>query len=219
MSAVNILMYGMTSKPDICYLAGFVSRYQANLGKEHWQAVKRIFKYLQGTKLMKLCFGLRELKVIGYCDTDFVDDHDYRKSTSDHVFIFTDGTDSWSSKHQLWVSRHKMKIKYAACSTVSIKAVYIKCFVENSNIGILEGPGLQLSLIKSIAICPKGKGINVSYHYMRNMVEIWKIKVDYIPSEKMIANPMTKGLSLENFYKACRKHEIEVHHLIWLLRN
>ena len=45
--AVGSLMYAMTStRPDICYAVGLVSRYQSNPGKAHWQAVKRIFKYL-----------------------------------------------------------------------------------------------------------------------------------------------------------------------------
>uniref|UniRef100_A0A2N9FM87 Reverse transcriptase Ty1/copia-type domain-containing protein n=1 Tax=Fagus sylvatica TaxID=28930 RepID=A0A2N9FM87_FAGSY len=62
--AVGSLMYTMTStRPDICYAVGLVSRYQSNPGKAHWQAVKRIFRYLQMTKSMKLCFGLDELEI------------------------------------------------------------------------------------------------------------------------------------------------------------
>uniref|UniRef100_A0A2N9IZ29 HAT C-terminal dimerisation domain-containing protein n=1 Tax=Fagus sylvatica TaxID=28930 RepID=A0A2N9IZ29_FAGSY len=42
--AVDSLMYAMMStRPDICYVVGLVSRYQSNPGKAHWQAVKRIF--------------------------------------------------------------------------------------------------------------------------------------------------------------------------------
>uniref|UniRef100_A0A2N9J933 Uncharacterized protein n=1 Tax=Fagus sylvatica TaxID=28930 RepID=A0A2N9J933_FAGSY len=45
--AVSSLMYAMMStRPDICYAVGLVSKYQSNPGKAHWQAVKRIFKYL-----------------------------------------------------------------------------------------------------------------------------------------------------------------------------
>jgi hypothetical protein len=66
------LMYAMTStRPDICYVIGFVSRYQSNLGKAHWQAVKQILKYLQMTKGMKLYFRLDELEIKGFIDADF----------------------------------------------------------------------------------------------------------------------------------------------------
>ena len=52
--AVGSLMYAMTStRPDICHAVGLVSRYKSNLGMAHWQVVKRIFRYLQGTKGMK----------------------------------------------------------------------------------------------------------------------------------------------------------------------
>jgi hypothetical protein len=44
---VGSLMYAMTStRPNICHAIGLVSRYQSNSRKEHWQVVKRIFRYL-----------------------------------------------------------------------------------------------------------------------------------------------------------------------------
>lgn len=56
-----------------------------------------------------------------------------------------------------------------------------------------------ISLIKSGANSSKGKHIDVSYHYIQDIVERGEIKVNYIPSEEMVADPMTKGLSLEKF--------------------
>ena len=45
--AVGSLMFAMTrTKPDICYSVGLISRYQSNLSKEHYQAVKRILRYI-----------------------------------------------------------------------------------------------------------------------------------------------------------------------------
>jgi hypothetical protein len=56
---VGNLTYAMTSIwLDICHSIRLVSRYQSNPQKEHWQAVKRILRYVQGTKNMGLYFGL-----------------------------------------------------------------------------------------------------------------------------------------------------------------
>ena len=45
-SAVGSLMYAMVcTRPDIAHAVGVVSRYMNNLGKEHWEAVKRILRY------------------------------------------------------------------------------------------------------------------------------------------------------------------------------
>ena len=96
--AVGSLMYAMMStRPDICYAVGLVSRYQSNLGKAHWQAVKRIFRYLQITKSMKLWFELNELEIKGFTDADFAGDMDDRKSTSGYVFLFGGTMVSWLS--------------------------------------------------------------------------------------------------------------------------
>ena len=57
--AVSSLMYAMTStRLDICYAVGLVSRYQSNSGKAHWQAVKWIFMHLQMTKSMNYALDL-----------------------------------------------------------------------------------------------------------------------------------------------------------------
>jgi hypothetical protein len=57
-SAVGILMYMMVcTRLDIAHAVGVVSRYINNLGKENWEAVKWIFRYLRGTDTHALCFG------------------------------------------------------------------------------------------------------------------------------------------------------------------
>lgn len=51
-------MYAMVcTHPDIAHGVSVVSRYMANLGKEHWQAVKWILRYLRGTSGYFLEFG------------------------------------------------------------------------------------------------------------------------------------------------------------------
>ena len=47
-SIVDSLMHVMLStRPDICFVVGMVSRYQSNLGLEHWTSIKHIIKYLR----------------------------------------------------------------------------------------------------------------------------------------------------------------------------
>ena len=66
-NVVGSLMYAtMCTRPDICYLVGMISRYQANLGMMHWKAVKRILRYLKDTKDYSLCYQDKELCLVGY---------------------------------------------------------------------------------------------------------------------------------------------------------
>ena len=56
-SAMGSLMYAMVcTRPDIAHAVGVLSRFMSNPGKEHWTAVKRVFRYLHGTSDYGLCY-------------------------------------------------------------------------------------------------------------------------------------------------------------------
>ena len=70
-STVGSLMYVMLcTRPDICFAVGLVSRYQSNPGTAHWQAVKKIMRYLRGTTDLVLCYQVGDLILRGYFDAD-----------------------------------------------------------------------------------------------------------------------------------------------------
>ena len=49
-SMIGSLLYLTGTRPDIMHAVGIVGRFQANPKESHLQAVKIIFKYLQGTQ-------------------------------------------------------------------------------------------------------------------------------------------------------------------------
>ncbi|WVZ01025.1 hypothetical protein V8G54_027094 [Vigna mungo] len=107
-SAVGSLMYAMVcTRPDIGYAVGVVSRFLSNPGKEHWEAIKWILRYLRGSAKSSLCFGNGDLKLIGYSDSDMVGDVDSWKSTSG-------GAVSWKSKLQKCVTLSTAEAEYVA---------------------------------------------------------------------------------------------------------
>ncbi|GKF50841.1 retrovirus-related pol polyprotein from transposon TNT 1-94 [Tanacetum coccineum] len=69
--AMGSLMFAMIcTRPDIAHAVGVVSRYMAEPGREHWEAVKKILRYIKGTSDVALCFGDSDLIVKGYVDSD-----------------------------------------------------------------------------------------------------------------------------------------------------
>lgn len=87
-SAVGSLMYAtVCTRPDLAFAVSVISRYMVNPGKEHWQAVKRIFKYLRGTFDIDHCYGNdTQCLVAGYSDSDYAGDVDSRRSMTGYVF-------------------------------------------------------------------------------------------------------------------------------------
>jgi hypothetical protein len=222
--AVDSLMYAMMStRLDICYAVGLVSKYQSNPGKAHWQAMKRIFKFLQMTKSMKLCFGLDELKIKGFTDVDFAEDTNDRKSTSEYVFLFGEIMVSWLSKKQGCVTKYTMEAEYIACSTAVSNAVWIKRFMESLKLDMQDrlvnvfcDNKSAILLIKSKENSSKGKYIDVNYHYIQDIVEMGEIKVHFVLLADMMADPMTKRLTLNQFRvhatsMGLRGNSIELH--------
>jgi hypothetical protein len=98
-STFGSLMYAMVcTRPNIAHAVRVVSRYMNNLGKEHWEAVKWILRFLRGTATHALCFGGSNTILQGYVDLDMASDKDSRRSTT-QIFFTTGGTTiSWISK-------------------------------------------------------------------------------------------------------------------------
>jgi len=97
--AVSSLMYAMVCTwPDIAHAVGVVSRFLSNLRKAHWEAVKWILRYFQGTTQFYLQFGRFEPILKCYSDFDMVGFLDGSKSTLGYVFTFAGGAVLWESK-------------------------------------------------------------------------------------------------------------------------
>nr|GEV45067.1 retrotransposon protein, putative, Ty1-copia subclass [Tanacetum cinerariifolium] len=89
-NAVGSLMYLMVcTRPDIAYAVSIVSRYLANPGKNHWEPVKWILKYLRGTAKVGLIYGTNRgnhKDVTGFVDSDCAKDPDKGRKCSDDIY-------------------------------------------------------------------------------------------------------------------------------------
>ena len=57
-NAVGSLMYAMVcTRPNLSYSVSLVSRFLANPGKAHWQALKWILRYIKGSIGKSLIYG------------------------------------------------------------------------------------------------------------------------------------------------------------------
>ncbi|XP_059073639.1 secreted RxLR effector protein 161-like [Cryptomeria japonica] len=120
-SVVGSLMYAFIyTRPDIAQVMGVLSRFMDNPGWVHWDAVKRVFRYLWGTFEYSLCFHgnhtrpRHSLSISGYVDSDWAGDTDSRRSTSGYVFMMFGGAVSWMNKKQLVVALSTTEAEYMA---------------------------------------------------------------------------------------------------------
>lgn len=98
--AAGALMYLMVStRPDISYAVGVVSRSLEELSAENVTQVKRIFRYLRGTENLGIVYRQEENSGMleGYSDADLGCDMDTGRSTTGLVSKYAGGPISWLS--------------------------------------------------------------------------------------------------------------------------
>ena len=115
----------LCTRPNICYSIGIVSRYQSNLGREHWTVVKHILKYLRRTRDYMLVYHGDELTPIGYIDFDFQSDADLRKSTSGYVSTLGGAAISWRNIKQSCIVDSTVEGEYVATSEETKETVFL----------------------------------------------------------------------------------------------
>jgi len=129
-SAVGSLMYAMVcTRRDIAHVVGIVSRFLSNPGREHWNVVKWILRYLHGTIDIKLCFGGDKPTLMGYSDSDMTGDIDSRKSTLGYLIKFAGGVVAWQSRLQRCVALSTTEAEFIAIIEACKELLWLKKFL------------------------------------------------------------------------------------------
>jgi len=96
---IGSLLYLTTSRPDIMFVVFMWARFQSAPKESHFNAAKRILKYLQGTKDVGLWYlGNVSLCLTGYSNLDFAGCKIDRKSTSGTCHLLGSSLISWQCK-------------------------------------------------------------------------------------------------------------------------
>ena len=189
-SAVGSLMYAMVcTRPDIAHAVGVVSRFMSNPGKEHWNAVKWIMRYLRGTSSFRLGFGGEKPLLVGYTDADMAGDVDSRKSTSGYLIIFTGGAVAWQSRLQKCVALSTIEAEFIAATEACKELLWMKKFVvelgfKQQRYVLLCDSQSTIHLGKNSTFHARSKHIDVRYHWIRDvlndkLVELDKVHADH----------------------------------------
>jgi hypothetical protein len=132
-SAVGSLQYAQVcTRPDLAFITGVLGRYHANPGIEHWKMVKKVLRYVQGTKDLMLTYRRsNSLEIKGYSDVGYAGDKDDRKSTTGYVFTLAGGAISWRSCKQSRVASSTLYAKFIACFEAMNQVLWLKKFIPD----------------------------------------------------------------------------------------
>ena len=207
-SAIGSLMYAMVcTRPDIAYAVGVVSRFMSRPGKQHWETVKWILRYLKGSSNTCLCFTGASLKLQGYVDVDFTDDIDSRKSTTGFVFTLGGTTISWASNLQKFVTLSTIEVEYVATTEAGKEMIWLHGFLDElgkkQEMRILHSDSQSaIFLAKNLVFHSKSKHIQTKYHFFCYLIEDKLVILEKICGSKNLVDMLTKGVTIEKL-KLC----------------
>ena len=214
-SAVGAVMYAMIcTRLDLAFAVGNVARFMQEPKQIHWKAVKRILRYIRGTLDTKLILQ-GEVKLTGYVDADYAGDKDTRRSTTGYVFKLGGGAISWCSKLQPTVALSTTEAEYMALAAGVQEAIYLKQLLatagyEQGTVKLHEDNQSCIALAKNPVFKSRAKHIDVRYHFVRERTQQKEVEITYCPTERMLADTMTKALPKRRF-ESLRKELLTTH--------
>lgn len=200
---IGCLLYiSQGTRPDISYAVNNLSQYNKNPSRHHYNAAKRILRYLRGTLTLGLLFknNVNE-EIVGYCDSDWASCKENRKSCTGYTFIFQDAAISWNSKRQATIALSTTEAEYMALSAATQEALWLKQlhhelwpYTMATPITLFCDNQSAIKLSGNSAYHARSKHIDVRHHYVRDKVASGDVLVKYISTNSMIADCLTKAL-------------------------
>ncbi|GKB08048.1 copia protein [Tanacetum coccineum] len=194
-----------SSRPDLVFAVCMCARYQAKPTKKHFEAIKRVFRYLKGTINMGLWYPKdNAMSLTAYADADHAGCQDSRRSTSGSAQFLGDRLVSWSSKKQRSTAISTTEAEYIAMSGCCAQILWMRSQLKDYGFDFNKIP-LYCDNKSAIALCcnnvqhSRSKHIDIRHHFIREQVENRVVELYFVETNYQLADILTKALPRERF--------------------
>ncbi|XP_058782896.1 secreted RxLR effector protein 161-like [Vicia villosa] len=175
---VRSLCYLTCTRPDILYVVGVVSRYMEAPTTTHFKAAKRILQYIKGTTNFGLhYYSSNNYEIVGYSDSDWSEDLNYRKRTTIFVLFMGDTAFTWMLKKQPIVTLSTCEVEYVAATSCVCHAVWLRNLLTELKIPQKDPMEIcvdiksTLALTKNLVFHEISKHLDTCYDFIRECIE------------------------------------------------
>eukprot|EP00253_Pinus_taeda_P036552 PITA_36552 len=177
---VGSLLYLTHSRLDLSYVVGAVSRYMQEPHELHWNAAKRILRYVQG----RITYGIH-----------------YATNCSLNLI----GPICWSSKKQAAIALSSTEAEYRGAVNATIQAIWLQHFLSELGISVHHPTVIWCNNQSTLKFCrdpvqrQRTKHIEIHMHFIRELIHDGIIDLQYYPSSEQIADIFTKTFIEQKF--------------------
>lgn len=202
----KLLYMAKRARPDILTSVIFLTTRVLKSTEQDWNKLLKIIKYLNGTKDLTLHLSADcDITINSYIDASFANHPDGKSHTGEMITLGGGAIYSKSSKQKL-VTRSSTEAELVGLSDGLPTVLWMKNF--------LEAQGYQANAIihqdnkSTITLAEKGKSttnrtrhVNIRYFFVKDKIDTKEVKVEYLPTEEMIADFFSKPLQGAQFEK------------------
>ncbi|CAI7919619.1 unnamed protein product [Closterium sp. NIES-53] len=210
---VGCLMYLMTcTRPDLAYPLSLLARYVApgRHRKVHWDAAKRVLRYLCSTSGMGLVLGGRARFVLtGHADASWVDDLATQRSSQGYTFCLGSGSVSWQSTRSSSVLGSSCEVEIYAGAMAAQELRWLTYLLTDLGEPPRSPPVLYVDNKAMLALCRehrlehRTKHIALRYFLARELQQRGQLRLAYVASEANTADIFTKALPPGDHQRFC----------------
>ncbi|CAI7890926.1 unnamed protein product [Closterium sp. NIES-54] len=201
---VVCLMYLMTcTRPDLAYPLSLLARYVApgRHRKVHWDAAKRVLRYLCSTLGMGLVLGGRGPVVLtGHAYASLVDDSATQRLSHGYTFSLGSGSVSWRSTRSSLVLSSSCEAEIYAGAMAAQELRWLTYLLTDLGERPRSPPVLYVDNKAMIALCQKHrlehrtKHIALRYFLARELQQLGQLRLAYVATRANTADVFTKAL-------------------------
>ncbi|CAI5459368.1 unnamed protein product [Closterium sp. Yama58-4] len=210
---VGCLMYLMTcTRPDLAYPLSILARYVApgRHRREHWEAAKRVLRYLCSTSGMGLVLGGRDRVVLtGHSDASWVDDLATQRSSQGYTFSLGSGSVSWRSTRSSSVLGSSCEAEIYATAMAAQELRWLTYLLTDLGERPSSPPVLYGDNKAALALCQehrlehRTKHIALRYFLARELQQRGQLRLVYVDSKANTADIFTKALPPSDHQRHC----------------
>ena len=198
---IGRLLYLTNTRPDIGYVAQFLSQFIQSPTKEHLATANRVLRYIKAAPGQGLFFPSNStLQIKGFCDSDWATCPNTHRSTIGLCVFLGSSLKSWKSKKQSTISRSSSKVEYRAFATLTCDIQWLKYLFDELQIKLKESVVVYCDnqSTRHIALNPisheRTKHIEIDCYVVREKVQDKLYQFLPITSTHQAVDVFTKAL-------------------------
>jgi hypothetical protein len=201
------------TRPDIQYAVSTLARYSSKYTYRHWQVVKHLLRYIQGTLDRGIIFKKHDApstELRAYADADYAACTTTRRSTTGYVFTLGGSLISWKSRRQPTVALSTTEAEYMALGDCAKHCLWFRRMISHLTqtpiptspislppLSIFNDNNGAVFLSQESATNSRSKHIDIRHHFIRDLILSHQISTHMIDTKLMPADFLTKNAPKE----------------------